>query len=765
MIGQTISHFRILDQLGQGGMGVVYRAQDLRLDREVALKFLAPNTTASPDARQRFLQEARVASALDHPNVCTIFEIDEMDDHAMFIAMAYYRGETLARKIRCAQFAWHETIDLIEQIARGLEAAHRAKLMHRDIKPANIMVTAEGLVKILDFGLARLVGESNLTQEGTRLGTVAYMSPEQAQGQQVDQRTDLWSLGIVLYELITGQQPFRGEDLRSTLCAIISAEAPPLSSVRSDVPLLLQRIIDRALAKRPEQRYQDTASFLEDLQRIRWQLGQGDSRGSLDDLTVDMIVPPPGTSSSQRELSILVMPFADLSPENDNEYFSDGLSDEIIADLSQIHGLRVISRTSAMLLKNAKKDVRTIGRELGVDHVLEGSVRKAGNKLRITSQLIDAMNDQLLWTQRFSGTLDDIFEIQEKVSQGIVTALKVKLTPQEELRIHHRPIENAHAWECYLRARQEIARSTEDALDRALHHLHNGLRIVGENALLYAGLGYTHWAFVNAGIKPEEHIREMEDYTQKVLALDPESPHGYFLLGITQQAIQGALQESAHNLKRALLMDVNNPDVLFWLCLLYGFAGKIESANPLADRLLRIDPLNPMNQGLPGFLLTLEGRFEEALVPLKLMYEMDTGNPGLPFLYAHGLASNQQTQLACSILDQLVDEHAEHPFGRIGRFWKHALRGDREGALDAATPVLRVIAEQDMQYAWFMAQGHALIDDQDMAVNWLERAASRGFNNYPLFSQLDPFLKSLHGHAGFEQLMLRVKEKWTDFKV
>ncbi len=561
----------------------------------------------------------------------------------------------------------------------------------------------------------------------------------------MDQRTDLWSLGVVLFELITGQRPFKGEDWRSTIYAITTHQAPQVELLRSDVPPELAAIVRRALAKRLPDRYQHAAPLISDLEQLRGETSSWDSQRVT--VTLDGAGASSATGSFIKEPSILVLPFADLSPDKDNEYFSDGLTDEIITDLSQISGLRVISRTSAMLLKGAKKDVRTIGNELGVGHVLEGNVRKAGNNLRITAQLIDAVNDQLLWTNRFKGTLEDIFEIQEEVARAIVNALKVQLTPQEQDKIKQRPIDNPHAYECYLQARQEITLWTEPAFDRALQHLNNGLRIVGENALLYAGLGYTHWAYVNAGIKPQEHVEQVEICTRKVFELEPESAHGYFLQGITEHLIQCELQKSVNSLKRALIMDINNPDVLFWLCLAYSFAGRIDAAKPLVKRLLRIDPLNPLNQGLPGFLLTLEGRFDEALAPLRTMYEMDPSNPALQFLYGQSLAYNEQTGKACEILKQLASDSPEHPFGWMAAFLASALQGDRTRALEAATTSLTEMAGQDLQYSWFMAQGFALIDAQDEAVDWLENAVKRGFINHPLFTRFDPFLQSIHGNA------------------
>jgi serine/threonine protein kinase len=377
--GTMISHYKIIEKLGEGGMGVVYKAEDTKLKRHIALKFLLPELTRDSDARERFMFEARAASGLDHPNICTIHEVDETENGHIFISMACCEGETLKQKIARGLVKFEDAIEITVQASKGLARAHDRRIAHRDVKPANIMITKDGHVLIMDFGLAKLSGQIGVTKAGTTVGTVAYMSPEQARGEDVDHRTDIWSMGVVLYEMLTGKLPFRGDHEQAVIYAIVNKAPVPVGALRSDMPAELERAVSLALEKDREWRYQSVDMLAEDI------------RQSLETKS----------STPDEEKSIVVLPFEDISPGRDNEYFSDGLTEEIITDLSNIQALRVISRTSAMQLKGTDKDVRAIGRELNVQYVLEGSVRKAGDNLRITAQLIDAAHDTHLWAHKY----------------------------------------------------------------------------------------------------------------------------------------------------------------------------------------------------------------------------------------------------------------------------------------------------------------------------------------------------------------------------
>ena len=481
--GSTLGPYTILAELGHGGMGVVYTAQDPRLKRQVAIKLLTSELTRDETAKQRFLQEAQAASALDHPNICTIHEINETADGQLYLVMAHYDGETLKERIARGPLVLDDAIDFATQVGQGLAEAHAAGIVHRDIKPANLLIATGGVVKFLDFGLAKLAGTEGVTQTGTTVGTVAYMSPEQARGEEVDHRTDIWSLGVVLHEMLTGLQPFRGENLLSISGAIQQDPPPALTGDSSS----LNNVVRLALHKSQPQRYQAVTDLLAGLQTTTVSRSQATGQSDVS--------------------SLAVLPFTNMSADPDQEYFSDGLTEEVIADLSQIQDLRVISRTSVMQLKGSHKDVKATGRQLQVRYVLEGSVRKAGNNLRITAQLIDATTDAHLWAEKYTGTLDDVFDIQERVSRAIVAALRLKLSPQEERRLTERPIGNAQAYDCYLKGRREIELYSRDSFDRAIELFQRGLDIIGDNAALYASMAYAYYSYVNAGLEQEATLR------------------------------------------------------------------------------------------------------------------------------------------------------------------------------------------------------------------------------------------------------------------
>ena len=442
MIGKTISHYKILEKLGEGGMGVVYQAHDTKLDRYVALKFLPSQLTQSDTDKARFLQEAKAAAALDHTNICAIHEIDETEDGQMYIAMAYYEGETLKDKIARCPLPIAQAIDFTIQVTQGLQRAHESNIIHRDIKSDNIIVTKRNEVKILDFGLAKLKGKTKLTKEGTTLGTVAYMSPEQTTGEEVDNRSDIWSLGVVLYEMITGKVPFKGAYEQAVMYSILNEEPEPVTGLRTGVPMGLERIINKILAKDPRERYQTTADLLVDLRNIKKEskpevksakkeLRQMVSKkpshkililGSLTLVTVFIVCTFllfKGTvkkESLQTEVinqvrKIAVLPFVNMSTDKDQEYFCDGISEELINRLAKLSGFQVTARTSAFSFKGKTLDIPSIGKKLKVDIILEGSVRKEGNKLRITAQLIKVADGFHLCSETYDRLVKDVFAI------------------------------------------------------------------------------------------------------------------------------------------------------------------------------------------------------------------------------------------------------------------------------------------------------------------------------------------------------------------
>jgi non-specific serine/threonine protein kinase len=740
MIGKTISHYKILEKLGEGGMGEVYLAEDTKLNRRVGLKFLPVQLASDGELKERFKREAQAAAVLNHPNIITVYEVSEFENRP-YIAMEYVEGESLKDLIARKELSIGEVLDVALQISEGLAAAHGAQIVHRDIKPQNILMGKDGRVRICDFGLAKAKRDVTLTQAGSTLGTVAYMSPEQARGEEVDHRTDIWALGVVVYEMLTGQMPFKGEHEQAVIYSILNEDPEPLTSFRTDIPRYLEQFVSKALEKDQTRRYQNIQEILQDLKTF----------------------PASTLTSPQQEQSIVVLPFDDISPGKDNEYFSDGLTEEIITDLSKIHTLRVISRTSAMRLKGTEKDITRIGKELNVRYVLEGSVRKAGNNLRITAQLIDATTDSHIWAAKYRGTLEDVFDIQEKVSRSIVDALKLKLSPEEDQRIAQRPIDNVHAYECYLRARQEIWRFT-DALERALQYLQNGLDIVGENALLYAGMGYVYWQYVNMGFRQEDYVQKAEECAGKVSELEPESPQGHLLLGLIQMVFHGNMQQSVRHLKKVLSVNTNDLDALSWLSVLYGIIGKPVAASPLINKALEIDPLNSSSYSIKSLHHYHEGRFELAIESALKGHQMEPENPAAIYCCALTLASQHRVEDAISFIDNNVDTTSKNFLLRVSIFLKKALLGENDVS-ELLTDEFISTAKRDFQYSSLFADFYALLGHKKEALDWLENAVNRGFINYPFLSEYDPFLENVRSEDRFKKLMVRVKQEWENFEV
>ena len=440
-----------------------------RLDRNVATKLLPPDLTRDETAKQRFLQEAKAASALDHPNICTIYEINETDDGQLYLVMAHYEGETLKDRIARGPLAVNDAIDIATQVGEGLAEAHGAGIVHRDIKPANLLVTKTGVVKILDFGLAKLAGAEGMTQTGTTLGTVAYMSPEQLRGEEVDQRTDIWSLGVVLYEMVAGARPFKGERLEAVSVNVLQSQPTSLGRSRTGVSADLERLVNRALVKPVAERYQSTTELLGELRTLQ---------------SSPTVVTP-----SQSDVpSIAVLPFANMSPDPEQEYFCEGMAEEILNALTGLEGLHVASRTSAFLAKANKFDIAEIGSRLNVKTVLEGSVRKAGNRLRVTAQLINVSDGYHLWSERYDRTMDDVFEVQDQITQSVVKKLKVNLLGTESAPVITRPTDNMEAYNLVLQGRYHSMRATGAALDKALACCTKALALEPTYAQAYAGI-------------------------------------------------------------------------------------------------------------------------------------------------------------------------------------------------------------------------------------------------------------------------------------
>ena len=462
--------------------------------------------------------------------------------------------------------------------------------------------------------------------------------------------------------------------------------------------------------------------------------------------------------------SMAVLPFSNLSDDPENAYFADGLTEEVMADLSKVRRLRVISRTSSMVFKDTKKDLKTIARELGVRYVLQGSVRRAGSQLRISAQLIDAARDEHLWAENYDGTLEDVFTIQEHLARLIVAALELRLTDAEQHHLAERPIRDVYAYECYLRARYEAWRWQRDAIDHAVQLLRNGLAIVGGNARLYAALGHAYLQYREAGIDfSERPVDEAERCAQHIDAIDPRSASGIRLRGWIEYA-RGQTQKAVQNLKASLEIDPNDADTLLLLCNCYLISGQVPAVRPLIGRLHALDPLTPLTRCLPGFADASEGKFLLAVEPYRQMFDMDPDNPMARLFYLWVLAMNGQVDAVAIVLEGFAGAERGSVPAAVARFLGHALLRRQQDALACVTAEVEAAATKSDVFARFLAEGYALAGVPERAIHWITIAVERGYINYPFLAQYDPCLETLRSDLRFQQLMKAVRERWLSFE-
>jgi serine/threonine protein kinase len=753
--GTQLGTYQVVAQIGAGGMGEVYRARDTRLRRDVAVKVLTQEFARDAVHVARFNREAELLASLNHPNLAAIFSLGEYEGQP-FIVMELLEGQTLKATLESERLPHAKIVDIAIQIAAALQSAHSRGVVHRDIKPANIHITSAGQVKVLDFGIAKLMSESHsdgltsaptagglelLTGPGAAIGTVAYMSPEQVRGEELDGRTDLFSLGLVLYEMATGRQAFSGSTSGVILEAILNRAPTAPVQINPSLPQSLERVISRLLEKDRRFRYQSAADLRSDLERLKRESSETGLR--------------PAVVAEKK--SIVVLPFSDISANRDNAYFADGLTDEIITDLSQIQTLRVISRNSSMQLKGSNRDLKSIAQELNIQYVLEGTVRTAGESLRVTAQLIDALTDAHLWADKYAGKLEDVFDIQEQISRKIVDALKMKLSTQEDLKLSERPVTNIHAFEYYHRARHELYKFTEEGLDNALQLIEKGLSTGGDNELLYAAQGTVFWQYVNAAIRSdEEYLDRAEDCAKRIFRLNPGSAGGHQVLGLVQYH-RGQRAEAVRTLKRALALEPNNVFVLGELCRMYFVSGRMSDAWTMDAQVQILDPLAPIAH-IESLALDLlagnAGRNLEAAIQFQKV---------VPAFAFHRLACALQLidlgrrQEAQALLDAAPDERSPSIAGRQCAFIRHALSGDRDAALNSIPESLKTAARRVEWWALVMAECYGLVDEKDQSLEWLATAIDRGFTNYAYLSQHNAVLRRFHGDSRFEALLKKAE--------
>jgi serine/threonine protein kinase/tetratricopeptide (TPR) repeat protein len=629
-MNMTVGHYTILEELGRGGMGVVYKARDTKLDRLVAIKTLPPHIAANREEHERFAREARAAASLNHPNIATIYSIEEHEG-GTFIVMEYIEGTELREKLRAGPLALDIVLDLGLQIAGALQAAHRKGIVHRDVKSANIMIAETGQAKVMDFGLAKVRGAAQVTREGTTVGTAAYMSPEQARGEEVDHRSDIWSFGVVLYEMLTGRPPFASDYDQAVVYGILNEEPRPVNDVRPETPGELGAIISKTLAKDPGDRQQSMDEVIAGLRSLRGSTGSRPavqarpassgkrwlpvalvSAGALVVLVVALALFLRPGEAPEVGKSIAVLPFENMNRDEESEYFSDGITEDIITQLSKIGELRVISRSSSMRYKGSEKGIRDIGTELGVATILEGSIRRSGNRVRITSQLIDVSTDEHLWAETYDRDLADIFEVQSDVARHIAAALQATLTSAEEAQIDKRPTENLSAYDYYLKGREYYLNYRERDNENAIGLFHRALELDPNFALAYAGLGDAYaqrqWRFGY----PLEWLDSSVAMSTRALALDRKLAEGHKALGLAYE-YKGWLHQAREENLKAIEANPNYQHAIANMGWVHFMLGDLGEAFRWMKRSVALNPADAQHYFALGTVLNSLGEYNRAV--------------------------------------------------------------------------------------------------------------------------------------------------------
>jgi serine/threonine protein kinase/Tfp pilus assembly protein PilF len=654
--GPVFGHYRLGRRLGAGGMGEVYAAVDVNLGRQVALKFLPPSVVADSELKARLLREARSAAALNHPNIVTIFEVGEYDNRP-FLAMELVEGETLQARIAVGEIDILQAVDWATQIAEGLSEAHAAGVIHRDIKPSNILVDRKGRIRILDFGLAKLGDAEPLTKAGSTLGTVGYMAPEQVEGKPADHRADIFALGVVLYQSLTGRAPFARDTAAATMYAIVHETPEKITSIRPDIPAALHRVVDRALAKAPAARFQSIEELISDLAKVR-----------------DTLRPhPKGNDSGQ---SIAVLPFADMSPNKDQEYFCDGIAEEIINALTRVQGLRVVSRTSAFQFKGKALDVRDIGLRLGVTAVLEGSVRKSGEKLRVNAQLINVADGMHLWSEKYDRDTSDLFEIQDDISRTIVDTLTSKLMGGSTILVR-RTTNNLDAYNLYLEGRFLWNQRTFTGLTRALECFEKALEFDKEYVLAYVGLADALFIlFAYNFVDPHTSILRARAAVESALRLDEESAEAYTTLAGIQAYHDWDWKTAEQSFLKALDLNPGYPTAQYWYAELLALTGRFDQSEARFLKALEVDPLSYIINTMYGCFLYRYGQTDKAIERLSNVVKLNAHIDSTRVWLGFALLDAGRKDEALSMLDECVEISGRNPYAIGMRGHGRALVGD-----------------------------------------------------------------------------------------
>jgi len=784
--GSKLGPYEILGPLGAGGMGEVYRARDPRLDRGVAIKVIPEEVSTDPDRLRRFQQEAKAAGALSHPNILDVHDVGTHEG-CPYVVTELLEGQTLRERLGGSALSVRRAAEYGLQIARGLAAAHEKGIVHRDLKPENLFVTKANVVKILDFGLAKVTrplksaGGSEdttsvapLTDVGTVMGTVGYMSPEQIRGEDVDHRSDIFSFGVVLYELLAGGRPFRGTTPADVMAAILKEDPPQLSATIRTVPAALERIVSRCLDKNPEERFQSARDLAFDLEAVamtgrpvaptrRWLLTSG-AVVALFALAVGLnvgglrqLLPVPKAGRTLVE-AIAVLPLENLSGDADQEYFADGMTEALIADLAKIRGLRVISRTSVMHYKGVRKPLREIADELGVDAVIEGSVLKSGNRVRITTKLIQVDPERHLWAERYERDLRDILALQGQVARAIAQEIRAALSPEEERRLANvRPLD-PEAHEAYLRGRFLWQKRIPADMLRAIEYLQRAIDLDPEYALAYADLSVCYGSLggiIGYVFPPREAWQKARTLAQRSIDIDPTMAEGHAVLGWVLSMFDWNWLRAEREHRKALELNPSLASARSSLALHLSKMGRHREALEETRRAQDLDPLGLETLIGPGYILYAARRYDEAISQLQDLLALHPRVPIAHRCLGFAYGAKQMHDEAIGELREavaLTGRSSIHDLALLGS--AYAAAGKRNDALEILQELEELSSRRYVPaHARFLV--HLYMGNKDEACSWLEKAHEE--RDWSLgYLKVEPGYDPFRSEACFQDVLRRM---------
>jgi len=788
LIGQTISHYLMVEKIGAGGMGVVYKAKDTRLARFVALKFLPDKTAHDPLALERFRREARAASVLSHPGICTIYDIGEQDGRA-FIAMEFIDGETLRGRIQGKPLALQEILKLGIQIAEALDAAHTEGIIHRDIKPANIFVTRRAQAKVLDFGLAKLVptglagADAELAAEladstsivGIISGTPSYMSPEQIRGDDLDSRTDIFSLGVVLYEMATGRQAFGGRTGGAIIEAVLARPPVSVRSINPDIPPRLENIIDHALHKDRDQRYQRAADLLAALQQLNREtdLSRQGPNGDTESISLSTATPAflsgsrrPRTSTTQKSAfraerpsrgisSLAVFPFENLTRDPENEYLSDGIPSSLINNLATVPRLRVIAQSTVFRYKGRQIDPQAVGRELHVRAVLTGRMMQSGGSLRIGTELVDVATGTQLWGEQFDRKPGDIFAIQDEISHEISEKLRLQLTRAEKERLIKRHTQDPEAYRLYLQGRHHWNRWTEEGFYKAIGYFLQAIEKDPGYALAFAGVADSYvllgW---NSYLPPKDAFPQGRAAAMNALQLDPGLGEAHASLAAVLWLYDWQWPEAQTEFKRSLALNPTYPTANHWHAEFVMTMGHPIEAIAKMKNSQELDPLSLIINVAIGWAFYMARRYDEAIEQLLRTVELDPHYPVTYWILGLLYRITGRHDLAISAGEKAVHLSGGSPLIRAALAHTYGVSGRASEARQALDDMTR-LAKRKYVAPHFFAGVYIGLADNDRAMEYLEKSHDE-HSHWLIYLHIDPSMDALRSNPRFQDLLKRV---------